>query len=183
MEEVARTMDVGLLLLRLVVGALFIGHGSQKLFGSFGGYGLDGTGGFMRKLGYHPGRKMAGLAGLTELTCGVLLVLGFLTPFAAAGIIGVMMNAIVSVHWKNGMWNQDGGMEYPIVLCAVAAAVTFAGPRAYSIDGLLDLELAGAAWGASAILLGVLTGSIVAMTRRPAHEAQEAKPAEQQRAA
>ena len=175
-------MDLGLLLLRLVVGGLFIAHGSQKLFGSFGGYGLEGTGGFMRRLGYHPGRAMAGLAGLAEFVSGLLLVLGFLTPFAAAGIIGVMLNAIISVHWKNGMWNTDGGMEYPIVLSSVAAALTFAGPGAYSIDGALDLELAGVAWGVSAILLGTIVASIVAMTRRPI-AAPEQQRTERRRAA
>ncbi|MGH2792798.1 MAG: DoxX family protein [Actinomycetota bacterium] len=166
-------MDVGLLLLRLVVGGLFIGHGSQKLFGSFGGHGLEGTGSFMGKLGYRPGRPMAALAGFAELASGALLLLGFFTPFAAAGIIGVMFNAIISVHWRNGVWNQDGGIEYPLVLCTVAAAVTFAGPGAYSVDGVLGLELAGVAWGVSAILLGVITGSIVAMSRRPAPVAQQ----------
>lgn len=118
-------MDVGLLLLRLVVGGLFIGHGSQKLFGSFGGHGLEGTGSFMGKLGYRPGRPMAALAGFAELASGALLLLGFFTPFAAAGIIGVMFNAIISVHWRNGVWNQDGGIEYPLVLCTVAAAVLY----------------------------------------------------------
>lgn len=175
-------MDLGLLVLRLVVGALFIGHGSQKLFGSFGGHGLQGTGGFMRRLGYHPGRTMAGLAGLTEFAAGLLFVLGFLTPFAAAGIIGVMLNAIISVHWKNGMWNQEGGMEYPIVMSTVAAALTFAGPGAFSLDGALDLELAGVAWGLSAILLGLIVASIVAMTRRPVAAPQEQR-TEQRRAA
>lgn len=174
-------MDVGLLVLRLVVGGLFIGHGSQKLFGSFGGHGLEGTGGFMGKLGYRPGRPMAALAGFTELAAGALLVLGFLTPFAAAGIIGVMVNAIIAVHWRNGVWNQDGGIEYPLVLCATAAAVTFAGPGAYSVDGLLDLELAGVAWGMSAILLGLIAGSIVAMSRRPAPAVQAPAVEEQRR--
>lgn len=160
-------MDVGLLLLRLVVGALFVGHGSQKLFGNLGGSGITGTGSFLAQLGYPNPRAMAALAGLAEASSGFLLELGFLTPFAAAGIIGVMINAIVAVHARNGMWNQNGGMEYPIVLSIIAAALAFTGPGAYSIDGALDLELAGIAWGFSAILLGLITAAIVAMTRRP----------------
>lgn len=176
-------MDVGLLLLRVVVGALFIGHGSQKLFGKFGGSGPEGTAGMMSHLGYRNARGMAGLTGVTETVSGVLLVLGFLTPFAAAGIIGVILNAIVSVHAPKGMWNQNGGMEYPIVMSTVAAALAFAGPGAYAIDTAFDLELAGAAWGLSAILLGVITGSIVAMSRRPAPAAQRNAEKRQRRAA
>ncbi|MGH2786098.1 MAG: DoxX family protein [Actinomycetota bacterium] len=139
-------MDVGLLLLRLVVGALFIGHGAQKLFGAFGGYGLSGIGAFLEQLRFRKGRAMATLAGVTELTAGVLLVLGFLTPFAAAGIIGVMVSAILTIHLRNGMWNGNGGMEYPIVMCASVTAITIASPGAYAIDGAFDLELAGIAW-------------------------------------
>jgi putative oxidoreductase len=169
-------MDVGLLILRVVVGALFVGHGAQKLFGSFGGYGIEGTGGFMSSLGYRNGRAMATLAGLAEFGSGALLILGFLTPFAAAGIIGVMLNAIIAVHAPKGMWNSNGGMEFPIVLSTVAATFAFAGPGAYSIDAAFDLELAGNAWAMSAILLGVITGSIVAMSRRPAPAQAEAEP-------
>jgi putative oxidoreductase len=177
-------MDVGLLLLRLIVGGLFVGHGAQKLFGSFGGYGLEGTGGFMRKLGYRPGRTMAGLAGLTEFACGILLIVGFLTPFAAAGIIGVMVNAIVSVHWQRGMWNERGGLEYPLVLSAVGATLAFVGPGDLSIDAAFDLALAGVAWGLSAILLGLITGSIVAMSRSQTRATrQEETRTEQRRAA
>ena len=177
-------MDVGLLLLRLIVGGLFMGHGAQKLFGSFGGYGLEGTGGFMRKLGYRPGRTMAGLAGLTEFACGTLLILGFLTPFAAAGIIGVMINAIISVHWRNGVWNERGGLEYPLVMSTAVAALAFVGPGDVSIDGAFNLELAGVAWGLSAILLGLISGSIVVMSRSQARVIrQEESRTEQRRAA
>jgi putative oxidoreductase len=169
-------MDVGLLILRAVIGALFVGHGAQKLFGSFGGYGIDGTGGFMSSLGYRNGRAMATLAGLAEFGAGALLMLGFLTPFAAAGIIGVMLNAIIAVHAPKGMWNSNGGMEYPIVLSTVAATLAFAGPGSYSMDAAFELGLTGYAWGVSAILLGVITGSIVAMSRRPAPAQAQAEP-------
>ncbi len=160
-------MDVGLLILRAVVGALFVGHGAQKLFGSFGGHGIEGTGGFMSSLGYRNGRAMATLTGVAEFGSGALLMLGFLTPFAAAGIIGVMLNAIIAVHAPKGLWNPNGGMEYPIVLSTVAATLAFAGPGAFSIDAAFDLGLAGNTWGLSAILLGAISGSIVAMSRDP----------------
>ncbi|MEX2556453.1 MAG: DoxX family protein [Actinomycetota bacterium] len=169
-------MDVGLLILRAAVGALFVGHGAQKLFGSFCGYGIAETGGFMSSLGYRNGRAMATLAGVAEFGCGALLVLGFLTPFAAAGIIGVMLSAIIAVHAPKGMWNTGGGMEYPIVLSTVAATLAFAGPGAYSMDAAFELDLAGNAWGLSAILLGVITGSIVAMSRKPAPAQAQAEP-------
>src|SRR5687767_13045552 len=99
-------MDIGLLVLRLVVGTLFVGHGTQKLFGWFGGYGLEGTGGWLRSLGYRGGKTAAAAAGLAEAVGGALLVLGFMTPFAAAAIIGVMINAIASVHLDKGVWNE-----------------------------------------------------------------------------
>ena len=106
-------MALGLLILRVLVGALFIGHGTQKLFGWFGGHGIDGTAGFMESVRYRDGRKAAVLAGVTETVSGALLVLGFLTPIAVAGIVGVMLNAIVAVHWPNGVWNANGGFELP----------------------------------------------------------------------
>ena len=90
-------MDVGLLLLRLVVGALFVGHGTQKLFGWFGGHGPEGTGGFMHSLGYRPGRRAAMLAGAAETTAGALLVLGFLTPLASAIVVGVIARVTAAV--------------------------------------------------------------------------------------
>ncbi len=169
-------MDVGLLVLRAVVGALFVGNGAQKLFGSFGGQGIEGTGGFMSSLGYRNGRAMATLTGLVEFGSGALLMLGFLTPFAAAAIIGVMLNAIIAVHAPKGLWNPNGGMEYPIVLSTVAATLAFAGSGAFSIDSAFDLKLAGSAWGLSAILLGTISGSIVAMSREPAPAQEQAAP-------
>src|SRR5438477_12398674 len=109
-------MDLGLLILRLVVGALFIGHGTQKLFGWFGGHGLEGTAGFMHSLGYRPGKRYAALAGVAEAGGGALLLIGFLTPLAAAFIIGMMLNATLSVHLENGVWATNGGYELPRVM-------------------------------------------------------------------
>jgi putative oxidoreductase len=99
-------MNLGLFVLRVVVGGLFIGHGTQKLFGWFNGYGVEGTAGFMGKLGYRPPKQMAILAGAAETGGGVLLILGLFTPLAAAAIIGVMVNAMIAVHAPKGVWNQ-----------------------------------------------------------------------------
>ena len=118
-------MDVGPLILRIVVGALFFGHGTQKLFGWFGGRGPSGTGVMLRDLGYRPPLELAILAGLTEAGAGALLMIGFVTPLAAAGIIGVMINAMAAVHLKNGVWNQNGGIELHLVYVTAALALAF----------------------------------------------------------
>src|SRR6476660_4951695 len=97
-------MDLGLLIIRLVIGLLFIGHGAQKLFGWFGGYGLKGTGGWMESIGIKPGVPMAFLAGMTELLGGLLFAAGLLTPLAGIMIAGTMVMAISKVHGANGLW-------------------------------------------------------------------------------
>src|SRR3978361_2474881 len=103
-------MNTGLLVLRVVLGLLLIGHGSQKLFGMFGGHGPDGTGGFFHSIGFRPGRPMALVAGLSEAGAGLLLALGLLTPLAAAGIVGTLFVA-GSVHWTGGLWGPNGGWQ------------------------------------------------------------------------
>ena len=102
-------IDVGLLVLRLVLGVIFIGHGAQKLFGSFGGHGLKGTAGFFEQIGLKPGRAMALLAGLAEFGGGLLVLVGFLTPLGAFAIIAVMAVAIARAHMPNGFFNEGGG--------------------------------------------------------------------------
>src|SRR5213594_1277479 len=154
-------MDVGLLILRLVVGGLFIGHGTQKVFGWFGGHGPQGTGQFYASVGYRPGVPLAILAGVSEAGGGALLALGFLTPLGAAAIIGVMLNASIAVHLKNGLWNTNGGFELPLVLATAAATLAFAGPGRYSLDRAIGWDLAGWDWGIAAVLLGIVSASIV----------------------
>src|SRR5215510_11946058 len=127
-------MSLGLLIVRLVVGVGLAAHGTQKLFGWFGGYGLSGTGQFLEQLGFRPGRLHATLAGLAEVLGGLLLALGFLTPAAASAVVAVMLVAVVSAHLKNGFFAQNGGYEYPLVLAVVAAAFAFTGPGALSVD-------------------------------------------------
>lgn len=159
-------MDLGLLVLRVVVGGLFAGHGTQKLFGWFGGHGLEGTGGFFEQLGYRPGKPHASLAGLSEAGGGLLLVLGLLTPLACAAIVGVMVNAIVAVHAPKGVWNTDGGIEYPLVLMASASALAFTGAGDFSLDSALGWRLSGYGWGVFAVALGLLGGVVLSSTRR-----------------
>ncbi|GLI04361.1 oxidoreductase [Paenibacillus tyrfis] len=130
-------LALGLLLVRLVVGLLFIGHGVQKLFGWFGGYGPKGTGGWMESVGIKPGVVMAVLAGLMELLGGVLFAVGLLTPLAAVLIAATMLGAIVKVHGPNGLWSTANGYEYQLVLLVVAIGVALTGAGAYSLDALL----------------------------------------------
>jgi putative oxidoreductase len=97
--------------LRLTVGLTLAAHGSQKLFGWFGGYGLDGTGRFMQALGFRPGRRHALASGLVEVVGGLLLAIGLLTPVGAALIASVMLVAVVTVHAKDGFFITSGGMS------------------------------------------------------------------------
>jgi putative oxidoreductase len=154
-------MSLGLLVLRVVVGALFVGHGTQKLFGWFGGHGLDGTGAWMESLGFRRGRFWAGVAGLAESLGGLLLALGFLTPLAAAAIIGVMTTAVLAVHLRNGVWNSNGGYELPLVYATAATALAFTGPGAYSLDRITGLAIDPVTSGIVALVLGLLAGTLV----------------------
>jgi putative oxidoreductase len=149
-------MDIGLLLLHAVVGLIMAGHGAQKLFGWFGGPGVPGTTGMVEQLGWRPSRIFALVLGTAELLGGLALALGFGTPFAAAAIIAVLANAAWVVHRPHGLWNTGGGYEFPLVLIAAAAALAFTGPGRFSLDHLLDWNLAGTAWGVTALALGAL---------------------------
>ncbi|HXE83022.1 MAG TPA: DoxX family protein [Gemmatimonadales bacterium] len=159
-------MALGLLILRLVVGLTMAAHGTQKLFGWFGGYGLQGTGGFLEQLGFFPGRRNALFAGLAEFGGGVLLALGFATPLAATLIISVMFVATATVHLKNGFFNHAQGYEFPLTLAAVALSVAIIGAGPISVDGALHLRDAGTVWGLGALLAGVIGGAIQLAGRR-----------------
>jgi putative oxidoreductase len=130
-------VNIGLLIIRLVIGILFIGHGAQKLFGWFGGYGLKGTGGWFESIGMKPGVTMALFAGLAELIGGMLFALGLLTPIAGIMIAGTMVMAIVKVHGPNGLWATSNGYEYNLTLLAVAIGIALIGPGQYALDAIL----------------------------------------------
>ena len=139
---------------RLLIGGLFIGHGTQKLKGWFGGYGIEGTAGFMTSLDMHPGRRNAIAAGVTETASGALLALGLGTPLAAAGITGTMITAVRKVHLPNGVWNEGGGWEFNAVLVASVLMITEHGPGPISLDAVLGTERKGAGWAVAALALG-----------------------------
>ncbi len=160
-------MDTGLLILRLAIGLTLAAHGSQKLFGWFGGGGISGTAPFMQHLGFRPGRLQAALAGLTEFGGGLFLAAGLWTPAAAAVVVSVMLVAGVSVHGKNGFFLTKGGVEYTVLLAVAAAAVAFTGPGAFSADRAF-----GISWPASfpvvCLLIGIAGGAAQLLLRRPA---------------
>ncbi|TWP44266.1 DoxX family protein [Lentzea tibetensis] len=152
--------DIGLLALRAVLGGVFVLHGLQKVFGMFGGPGIDGFAQFLQKSGFREPRILAWVTGVTELTGGGLLVLGLFTPLAAAGVLAVMAN-VIALKYKGGFFGANG-VELELALAAMAFAALFAGPGRAAIDynrswfrhplvsGFLCLVLAA---GASAVTL------------------------------
>jgi putative oxidoreductase len=175
-------MAYGILFLRVVVGATLFAHGAQKLFGWFGGHGPRGTGGFFGSLGFRQPYLMAIAAGLSE-AAGVLLVLGFLTPFACLAIASVMVVAVGSVHLRNGFFVTSGGFEYNLVLWATAIAVAASGPGRISVDGALGWvdNLSGVWWGVGVLVASVLGGLAVLALRetQPARDDTDAPLARQ----
>ena len=161
-------MDIGLLLLRLVVGTTLAAHGAQKLFGWFGGPGLAGAGTGFESLGFTPGRRHALMAGLVETAGGLALAIGLATPLAAAIVASVMIVAAVSAHLPRGFFAQNGGFEYTLVLGASGLALAFTGPGAISVDALFGWQVAGAQWGAVALAVAVVGAAGQLAQRRPA---------------
>lgn len=173
------SIDIALLGVRVVVGALVIGHGIGNLFGWIGGFGLEGTGEIFERLGFRPGRFYAGVAGATELGAGALLVVGLITPLAAAGLIGLMVTTICTAHRGKGPWYFNGGWEYNLTLLTVGAALAFAGPGAVSVDEALGLDLGTIGWGVAASSVGLATGlAFLGLRRRPGHDDRTATAAE-----
>jgi putative oxidoreductase len=158
-------MSIGSALVRGVVGPLFIGHGTQKLFGWFGGYGLEGTGGYFESLGLTPGRRHATAAGIAETLGGALVTLGALTPVGATLISGTMVTAIRKAHANNGPWVTNGGYEYNLVIVAAMAALAEHGPGAASVDDALFPELKGPAMAALTVGAAI-AGSFVGTSER-----------------
>jgi putative oxidoreductase len=166
-------MQLGRLLLRATVAEVFIVHGTQKLFGWFGGYGPDGTGQFFESLGLRPGRRNALAAGATEAGSGVLIALGLATPAAAAGLTAVMITALRTAIWQEGPKPATG--EFEILLAAAALALADLGPGPASLDAALGRERRGAGWALAAAAAGAAgsTLAIEAGRRQPQPPAQQ----------
>ncbi len=163
-------MKIGRLILRLVVGGLFVGHGVQKLFGWFDGPGLDTTAQGFEHLGLRPGKPNAIAAGAAEAGGGALLAVGLETPFAASVLTATMLTAIHRVHAKNGPWTTNGGYEYNLVLIAAALALAEVGPGALSLDAARGRERSGSGWALAALVTGALgaIGSYAIAAAQPA---------------
>jgi putative oxidoreductase len=153
-------MKIGRLLVRLIVGGLFIGHGTQKLFGWFDGAGPDETEEMMHWLDMHPARHNALAAGAAETAGGALLAAGLATPLAAASLIGVMLTAIRKVHGANGPWNTKGGYEYNLVLIAMLLGLVDGGPGDLSVDRALGIQGTGPTWALAALGLGAAASAV-----------------------
>ena len=162
------TLSLGILIARLVLGLLMAAHGSQKLFGWFGGYGLAGTGGFFESLGFRPGRLFATVAALTELGGGLLTALGFLGPVGPALMLSVMIVAAVTVHLPHGVFAASNGVEVPLLYGVGAVALALTGPGLFSLDALVGLDnLWTPAFALVALAVGIVGGIGNLVYRRP----------------
>jgi len=161
-------MDAGLLIGRMVLGLLMAAHGTQKLFGWFGGYGLTAVSGFFESLGFRPGRFFAATAAAAEVASGLLVAFGLLGPIGPALMVSVMIVAAVSVHWGGGLIGEKS-MELPIVYGAGAATLALTGPGQFSLDALLGL---GSVWTPElawiALAIGAIGGVVNLALRRTA---------------
>jgi putative oxidoreductase len=166
------SVDVGVLLMRVLFGAAIAAHGAQKVFGSFGGHGLKGTGGFFETLGFKPGVMFAAMAGLSELVGGILLMLGLFTPLGAAMVLAAMIVAMVSVHLKNGFFAANNGIEMAFLYAAAALGVAFTGGGAYSLDALLGLRFFAEPYVTCGLLVLTIIGAVVIVFTRRQGEGQ-----------
>jgi putative oxidoreductase len=171
--------DLGLLTLRLTVGGLLAGHGAQKLFGSFGGYGLEGTAGWLESMGLKPGKQWAALAGLSELGGGVLTALGLAHPFGPISAIAAMSTAALTAHRGKPIWVTAGGAELPVTNIGAASALILTGPGRLSLDRLLGIRIPVAL--ALLVAAGAAAGVALAVSQAspPAAADDEAEPATQ----
>jgi putative oxidoreductase len=157
--------DGAIFFIRVVIGALFIGHGTGKLFGWFGQGGIAGTAKFFTSLGYEPAHELAIFAGVAETVAGVLLVLGFLVPLAAGGIIGDMINA-GWIKTPHGFWISSNGFEYEFFVIITMLALAAAGAGAFAIDRNRNWFGNRTVAVVIAVVLGLISGGVFAFLRR-----------------
>jgi putative oxidoreductase len=163
-------MDLALLILRVIVGVLVASHGAMKLFGTFGGPGLNGTTGWLHSAGFRPARLWAVTGSSAEFVGGLLFALGLLSPLGSVGIAAAMLTAVTKIHWPK-VWVTEGGFEYPLVMLVVALAVGIAGPGMFSLDAWLGVSVPPAV-SLAAIVLAALGYLVVAAMPAPKAAAQ-----------
>ncbi|UTF61573.1 DoxX family protein [Gilvimarinus sp. DA14] len=144
---IASDAGLGALALRVPVGVILLAHGAQKLFGWFGGYGIEGTGQWMESIGLAPGYVMAGLAGSAEFFGGAALILGLLVRPAAIVSAFTMLVAIVTVHLGNGLFMSNNGYEFALALLAASVSLAFSGAGSVSLDQLWARRQSGRSSG------------------------------------
>ncbi len=165
--------DAALLALRLTTGSLLAGHGAQKLWGAFGGYGIEGTAGWLESLGLKPGKAWAYAAGLGEFLGGASMALGLLTPLGSISAFGPMITAWLVAHRGKPIWVTAGGAELPLTNMAVQTALILAGPGKYSLDHALGIRVPKAL--AVLTAAGVLGGIIAVETKYRQHQQTQAQ--------
>jgi putative oxidoreductase len=165
----AVTLGAGLLLARLIFGVLMVAHGSQKLFGWFGGYGIAGTAGFFEQLGFRPGRLFVVTASLSEVLSGILIALGLFGPVGPVLLLSVMIVAAVSVHWGHGLFAGTNGIEVPLLYAAGAVALALTGHGPFSLDAVLGIDhIWTPGLKVAALAVGTVGGVVHLLARRSA---------------
>lgn len=168
-------LSTGLLIARLVIGVPMMAHGTQKLLGWFGGYGLAGTAGFFEAMGFRPGRLFVAAASLAEITGGLLVTVGLLGPVGPALMISVMLVASLTAHAGKGFFASNNGFEPPFLYGGGALALAFTGYGRFSLDALLGLGLATPALALTAVTVGVLGGLAMLALRKPMTQPADAR--------
>lgn len=158
--------DIGLLIARIVIGLLMAAHGTQKLFGWFGGYGLNQTGEFFIGLGFRQGRSFAAAASVTEIASGLLIAFGLFGPVGPALMISVMIVAAVTVHWEHGLFATNNGIELPLLYATAAFAFALGGFGAYSLDAVLGIATRFTGTLTAIVLAGGVIGAFANLSLR-----------------
>lgn len=167
-------MGLATTVLRVVTGATVTGHGLQKLTGSFGGEGTEAVGRTFSQLGFEPGKPYAVATGATETVGGLLMATGLGTPFACAMVSGVMASAISKVHYKDGLWTSDRGLDFNLMVMASAFAIAGSGGGVLSLDGLRGKRRRGFVWAVAQLVVGVGAAvAVLTFAGRPARSTGE----------